>query len=163
MTPIIALELVALGIGVVAIVIAGARDPGVYLEAGCGRIVVTDQAEALKVFDAIAKDPASSNPVEAVGRWLTRITGTGIADCMNIAQEWDAPFDAGGWTLPPLPSREAAAVYLLYLDHMIQAFVTFRPGFTPGGHEHATLVWWAVAEYWQLTLADIVDIPTIYK
>ena len=148
MTPILQFLAAAVGVGVVAIVVAGTRSVGVHFLEGCTKIVITDSAEVKKAFSDIAKDPEFTNAIEATNHWLNTVSGGGADDCFNIK----AP-----GAIPDLPSREVAAVYLLYYWAMIELFVTHRqidpqPWLT---------FWYDLAQYWSLSDAEINDMISV--
>lgn len=151
MTPLILLAV--LGVGA-AVAVAAGRDMGIRFEDGCTSVVVYRGSKARGTLTEYARDASYQDPVVALDAWLSAVPGDTDV-CFGLDENM-LPAPIPGVSVPALPSRETAAVYLLYLDYMIDTFDAVRPGFDPALSNN---VWQAIADRYQLTPADVNAVP----
>jgi hypothetical protein len=138
-----------------AIALASSRDMGLRFIDECTGAVVHRATKARETITTFARDAGYASPIQALDAWITAVGGQGAVGCFGLDNNMlPAPFP--GVSVPNLPTRGTAALYLLYLDYMIDTFVEVRPGFDTS---QSVDIWNAVADRFQLTPADVNAVP----
>jgi hypothetical protein len=152
MSPVVLLALAGVG---AAVAVAARRDPGVRFVDGCTGAVMYRRDKAQAELVSFARDAAYSNPTEAVDAWLFAVGGAEAQSCFGLTANMQPP-PLPGYSVPALPSAATAALYLLFLDYMIDIFVQVRPTFDPTA---AVDGWQAIADRFGLSDADVNAVP----
>jgi hypothetical protein len=128
--------------------------PAVEFVDGCTRVVVRDQARADAEWDATVDEVIRFNPeatpANAMVRWLESVRNG--PTCMVMYTP------VGDWATPAVadfPSLHAAAIWLLFYNRMIAAFVDRGMPVNYDGF------WEALSRY-GLTEADLNAVPVEY-
>jgi hypothetical protein len=150
-----ALIVVALaGVGA-AVAVAAKRDPGIRFVDNCTGAVLHRSDKARAELLAYARDAAYSNPLEALDAWLFNAGGKEAQTCFGLAENMEPP-PLPGFSAPALPNRGTAALYLLFLDYMIDTFGQVRAEYDP---TEAIDGWQAIADRFGLSDADVNAVP----
>ncbi len=148
------LVLAIAGVGA-AVAVSAKRDPGIRFVDDCTGAVMYRRDKAQAEIVSFARNAAYQNPLEALDAWLYSVAGSEAQACFGLSANMDPP-PLPGFSVPDLPNKETAALYLLFLDYMIDTFGQVRPDFD---NTSSVDGWAAIAGRFGLTESDVNAVP----